>query len=57
MLSRSILANHCGGDFRKFESMRRLNFNNLDRSIQKLRRIYRENPEWFEIPVFAQKIY
>lgn len=46
-----------GGDCRNFEPIGRLSFSNLDKSIQKLRRIYREEPEWFEIPNFAQKIY
>jgi hypothetical protein len=46
-----------GDDVPKFEPIRRLNLSNLDKSIQKLRKIYREKPEWFEIPVFAQKTY
>jgi len=46
-----------GDDVRNFEPMRRLNFGNLDKSIQKLKKIYRKKPEWFEIPNFAQKTY
>lgn len=47
----------CGEDVPKLEPTRRLNFSNLDKSIQKLRKIYREKPEWFEVPDFAQKVY
>jgi len=46
-----------GGDVRNFEPIRRLDFSNLDKSIWQLRKIYREKPEWYEIPLFAQKIY
>lgn len=48
---------NCGDGWRNFELASRLSFTKLDRSIQKLRRIYREKPEWFEILDFAQKIY
>jgi hypothetical protein len=51
------LAVNGGGDVPKFEPQKRLNFSNLDKSIQKLRKIYREKPEWFEIPDFAKKTY
>lgn len=39
-----------GDDARNFEPKVRLKFENLDKSIQKLRAIYKEHPEWFEVP-------
>jgi hypothetical protein len=32
-----------------------LKFRDIDKSIRELRKIYRKNPEWFDIPEFAQK--
>ena len=40
----------CGGDARNFEPKTRLKFEDLDKSIQKLRAIYKVHPEWFEVP-------
>lgn len=40
----------CGDDARNFEPKARLKFENLDKSIQKLRAIYKVHPEWFEVP-------
>ena len=40
----------CGDDARNFEPKVRLRFEDLDKSIQKLRAIYKVHPEWFEIP-------
>ncbi len=39
-----------GDDCRNFEPKTRLKFENLDKSIQKLRAIYKVHPEWFEVP-------
>lgn len=39
-----------GDDLRKFEPKRRLNLWILDTSIQKLRKMHKEHPEWFETP-------
>ena len=47
---RSFFQLHCGGDVRKFEPKARLKFEDLDKSIQKLRAIYKVHPEWFEVP-------
>ncbi len=40
----------CGDDARNFEPKIRLTFGKLDKSIQKLRDIYKVHPEWFEVP-------
>ena len=40
----------CGDDARNFEPKIRLKFENLDKSIQKLKAIYKVHPEWFEVP-------
>jgi|GEM_PF-5625757 len=39
-----------GDDARNFEPKVRLKFEDLDKSIQKLRTIYKIHPEWFEVP-------
>jgi len=39
-----------GDDSRNFEPIGRLKFENLDKSIQRLRAIYKVHPEWFETP-------
>jgi hypothetical protein len=39
-----------GDDTRKFEPKVWLKFEDLDKSIQKLRAIYKVHPEWFEVP-------
>jgi len=52
-----ITSTDCGGDVRKFEPVKRLNIRNLDLIIRKLRLIYRENPEYFDVPSFAVKVY
>jgi hypothetical protein len=39
-----------GDDVHNFEPKVRLKFENLDKSIQELRRIYKVHPEWFETP-------
>ena len=39
-----------GDDARNFEPKTRLKFEDLDKSIQKLRDIYKVHPEWFEVP-------
>lgn len=45
-----LIPNFGGGDARNFEPKVRLKFENLDKSIQKLRAIYKVHPEWFEVP-------
>jgi hypothetical protein len=52
----SLLFFVCGGDVRKFELVERLNIRSLDLIIRKLRLIYKEKPECFEVPSFALKI-
>ena len=39
-----------GDDARNFEPKVRLKFEDLDKSIQRLRDIYKVHPEWFEVP-------
>lgn len=39
-----------GDDARKFEPIGRLTFENLDKSIQELRAMFKVHPEWFEVP-------
>jgi hypothetical protein len=49
-----------GGDFRNSEPVyatRSWIFDRIDKSIRDLRRIYKDNPSYFEIPEFARKIY
>jgi len=40
----------CGDDVPKLEPKGRLNLWILDTSIQKLRKMHKEHPEWFETP-------
>jgi hypothetical protein len=63
-MRRKIKGSNCsffkttGGDgWHNFELAKRLNFVVIDKSIQRLRKIYKDKPEWFEIPDFAQKVY
>jgi len=49
-----------GDDFRNFEPVggrKTLSFGRLDRIVRDLRRIYKENPAYFDVPAFAQKVY
>jgi len=46
-----------GGDVRKFEPIKGLNLRSLDLIIRKLRLIYKEKPEYFDVPSFAVKVY
>ena len=39
-----------GGDVPKFEPKKWPKFNDIDKSIQELRAIYKVHPEWFETP-------
>jgi len=39
-----------GGDVRKLEPKKWLNFTDIDKSIQELRVIFKVHPEWFETP-------
>jgi len=41
---------YCGDDARNFEPKTWLKFKDIDKSIQKLRAIYKVHPEWFEVP-------
>ena len=47
----------CGDDCRNFEPIGRLSHSNVDKIIRKLRQIYQEKPDLFEIPNFALKVY
>ena len=47
---RDDLARLGGGDAPKFEPKKWLKFKDIDKSIQKLRAIYKVHPEWFEVP-------
>ncbi len=46
-----------GGDVPKFEPIKRLTIRNLDLIMRKLRLIYKEKPECFDVPNFAVKVY
>ncbi|MBI2593755.1 hypothetical protein HYW44_03870 [Candidatus Daviesbacteria bacterium] len=39
-----------GDDVRNFEPKKWLKFEDIDKSIQELRAIYKVHPEWFETP-------
>ena len=47
----------CGGDVPKLEPIRTLHFSRVDKIVRDLRRIYKENPAYFDVPAFAQKVY
>lgn len=47
----------CGGDVPKLEPIRSLHYSRVDKIVRDLRRIYKEKPDSFEIPAFAQKVY
>jgi len=55
-LSNKSQLSTCGDDARNFEPKTRLKsclrrqVEDLDKSIQKLRAIYKVHPEWFEVP-------
>jgi len=53
---RWVYSYNCGGDVPKLEP-RRLNFRSVDKIVRDLRRIYKENPALFDIPIFARKVY
>jgi hypothetical protein len=38
-----------GDDVRKFEPKKWLKFQDIDKSIQELRAIFKVHPEWFEV--------
>jgi hypothetical protein len=40
-----------------FEPIRNLSYKRVDKIVRDLRRIYKENPDQFDIPAFAQKVY
>jgi len=50
-----------GDDWRNFEPISRprttVSFNRIDRIVRELRRIHKENPAYFDVPAFAQKVY
>lgn len=48
----------CGGDVPKLEP-KRLDFRRVDKIVRDLKRIYKENPALFDVPIFAfaQKQY
>src|SRR3989344_3934599 len=47
----------CGGDVPKLEPIRSFHYSRVDKMVRDLRRIYKENPDFFEIPAFARKVY
>jgi|GEM_PF-2647892 len=40
----------CGDDVRKFEPKVWLKFKDLDKSIRELRAMFKQHPQWFEVP-------
>jgi len=48
-----ILKNLGGVDFRKLEPFT----TSIEPKMRKLRKLYRKNPKWFEVPKFAIKVY
>lgn len=50
-----------GDDWRNFEPISRprttVSFNRVNKIVMDLRRIYKENPAYFDVPAFAQKVY
>ncbi|OGI83307.1 hypothetical protein A2997_02325 [Candidatus Nomurabacteria bacterium RIFCSPLOWO2_01_FULL_36_10b] len=49
-----------GDDVRKFEPAylrKTLSYGRIDKIIRQLRRHYNENPAYFDVPAFAQKVY
>ena len=42
--------NYSGGDLRKFEPKKWLKFEDIDKSIQELRAMFKVHPQWFETP-------
>lgn len=57
----SVQSCQSGGDgWRNFEpvvSHKTVSFTRIDKIIRELRRIYKENPAYFDVPAFAQKVY
>ncbi|OGZ49718.1 MAG: hypothetical protein A3C83_02010 [Candidatus Ryanbacteria bacterium RIFCSPHIGHO2_02_FULL_47_25] len=50
LLKKFLLFNLGGDDARNFEPRKWLKFDDIDKSIQELRAIYKIHPEWFETP-------
>ena len=49
-----------GGDVRKFEPVfaaKSLNCSRVDRIVRDLRRLYKKDPAYFDVPAFVQKVY
>ena len=40
----------CGHDVRNFELRKWLKFKDIDKSICELRAMFKQRPEWFEVP-------
>jgi len=57
VLNYPVLARCCGDDVPKLEPVRVFSFHRVDKIVRHLRRIYKENPAYFDIPAFAQKVY
>jgi len=38
-------------------SRKTVSFTRIDKIVRELRRIYKENPEYFDVPSFAVKVY
>lgn len=45
-----------GDDVPKLEP-KRFDFRSVDKIVRDLRRIYKEKPAYFDVPIFAQKQY
>jgi hypothetical protein len=54
LISNKRLKTFGGGDWHNFEPKYGLAFSYLDKIIPKLRAMYKEHPEWFEVP--SQKV-
>ena len=46
-----------GGDVPMFEPIGRLKISQVDKMVRQMRQIYKERPNLFDVPDFAQKIY
>ena len=46
-----------GNDVPKLEPVQVFSYHRIDKIVRELKRIYKDNPAYFEIPEFAQKVY
>jgi hypothetical protein len=52
-----VLALRCGDDVPKLEPVSSLHYSRVDKIVRDLRRMFKENPTDFDVPVFARKVY